>query len=71
MRFIDCSTPLMMLEPPGWRAQSKSIAEGMGEGEGEGLWNCGRREWMRLLKAGRTAADAIRGTRGVSTTFQP
>lgn len=34
MRFMDCSTPLIMVEPPGWRAQSKSVAEGIEE---EGL----------------------------------
>ena len=86
MRFIESSTPLSMVAPPGWRAQSKSVAEGMGEGEkggeGEGergrlvvvvmlSWTWGGREWMSLLNAGGTAADAITGTRGVSTTFQP
>lgn len=77
---MDCSTPVMMVDPPGWRAQSKSVAEGRGLLlvvvvvllflSSSSLWNCGS-DWIRSLKAGRTAADAIRGTRGVSTNFQP
>ncbi len=63
---MACSTPVIMVEPPGWRAQSKSAAVG----SLPLVWKAGM-DFMRSWKAGETAAEAIEGTRGVRTTFQP
>ena len=56
----------MIVEPPGWSAQSKSLASG----DLPFVCNAGI-DFKRSWKAGDTAAAAIAGTRGVRTTFQP
>ncbi len=56
----------MMVEPPGCSAQSKSAAVGMFPS----WWSSGR-DLIKSWKAGDTAAEAIAGTRGERTTFQP
>ena len=56
----------MIVEPPGCRAQSKSVAMG----NLPWVLRSGT-DFMRSWNAGETAAEAIAGTRGVRTTFQP
>lgn len=55
----------MIVDPPGWRAQSKSEAEVLLESsEGE-------MDLSRSLNMDGTAGQVRSGTRGVRTTFQP
>ena len=56
-----------MVEPPGCRAQSKSLGGGGGASDEVKFGN----DWTRDSNAGATAAEAKEGTLGVRTTFQP
>ena len=63
---MACSTPVMTVDPPGCKAQSKSAAVG-----GELPFCSSGRDFTKSWKAGDTDAAARNGTRCERMTFQP